>query len=71
MTLRKIKIDNCVKFIPQSEQIQSVCSREREGESKPKTIKNISLPRKRNKKFPQNNKNFIKNYTGEGFGIVK
>ena len=55
MTLRKITIDNSVRFVPKSE--------------KPKTIKAGSLPRKQNKNFSQNNKKFIKGYiTGEGFG---
>ena len=63
MTLRKITIDNSVKYIPQSEQTQ-------ERDSKPNTIKNNSLPRKQNKKLSQNNKKLIKNITA-GFKIIK
>ena len=47
MTLRKITIDNSVRYIPKSEQ-------PKEREIKPKTIKAGSLPRK------QNEKNFTK-----------
>ena len=41
MTLRKITIDNSVRYIPKSEQMR---------ENKTKTIKTDSLPRKQNKK---------------------
>ena len=44
MTFRRVTIDNSVKYIPQSEK-----------DSKPKTIKNNSNPRKnisQNKKIP-------------------
>ena len=44
MTLRKITIDNSVKYIPQIEQTQ-------ERDIKPDTIKNKSLPLKQNKNF--------------------
>ena len=50
MTLRKITIDNSVRYIPKSEQMR---------ENKTKTIKADSLPRKQNKKILQNN-SFLK-----------
>ena len=50
ITLRKITIDNSVNHIRQSEQTE-------EGDSKPKTLKNISLSRKQYKNLSQNNKN--------------
>ena len=50
MTLRRITIDNSVRYVPKSEQ-----------EIKPKTVKAGSLPRKQNKNISQNNKKFIKN----------
>ena len=52
MTLRKITIENSVKFFPKSEQIQSIS---RERDSKQNTIKN-SLPCKQNKKSCKQNK---------------
>ena len=42
MGLRKITIDNSVRYIRQSEQTR---------ESKPNTVKNKSLPRKQSKKI--------------------
>ena len=47
MVLRKITIDNSVRYIPKSEQTR---------ENKTKTIKAASLPRKKNKNFSQNSK---------------
>ena len=44
MTLRKITIDNSIRYIPKSEQTK-------EREIKPKTIKAGSVPRKQNKSF--------------------
>ena len=63
MTLRKITIDNSVRYIPKSEQIK-------EKEIKPK-IKAGSLPRKQNKKPSQNNKKFLKNISASGFKYLK
>ena len=63
MVLRKITIDNSVRYIPKSEQT--------EKNLKPKTIKSGSLPRKENKNISQNNKKLIKNLVASGFGILK
>ena len=62
MTLRKITIDNSVRYIPKSEQMR---------ENKTKTIKTDSLPRKQNKKISQNNKKFLKNVSPSGFKLLK
>ena len=64
MTLRKITIDNSVRFVPKSEQTK-------EKFSKPKTTKVGSIPRKQNKKISQNNKNFLKNVSASGFKLLK
>ena len=61
MTLRKITIDNSVRYIPKSEQ-------PKEREIKPKAIKAGSLPRKQNKNISQNSKKFLKNVAASGFG---
>ena len=61
MTLRKITIDNSVRYVPKSEQTK-------EKEIKPKKIKAGSLPRKQNKNISQNNKKFLKKVTASGFG---
>ena len=62
--MRKITIDNSVENIPKSEQT-------RDKDSKPKRIKNISLPRKQGKSISQNNEKFFKNKAAGGFGIPK
>ena len=62
MTLRKITIDNSVRYIPKSEQTR---------ENKTKTIKAGSLPRKQNKKISQNNKKFLNNVSASGFKLPK
>ena len=49
MTLRKITIDNSVRYIPKSEQTK-------EKESKPKTVKTDSCLRTQNRIISQNNK---------------
>ena len=64
MTLRKITIDNSVRYIPTTEKTK-------EKEIKSKTIKAGSLPRKQNKNILQNNKKFLKKVTANGFGILK
>ena len=63
MALRKITIDNSVRYIPKSEQTK-------EREIKPQTIKADSLPRKQNKKCSKNNKKFPKNIAASGFGVL-
>ena len=60
MVLRKITVDNSVRYIPKSEQTK-------ERDSKPKTTKAGSLTRKQNKKLSQNNKKWV----ASGFGILK
>ena len=60
MTLRKITIDNSVRYIP-------ITEKTKEKEIKSKTIKAGSLPRKQNKKLSQN----IKKWVASGFGILK
>ena len=64
MTLRKITIDNSVRYFPKSEQTK-------ERVSKPKTTKVGSIPRKQNKKISQNNKKFLNNVSASGFKLLK
>ena len=56
MTLRKITVDNSVRYIPVTE--------------KTKRVKAGSLPRKQNKKPSQNNKKFLKNISASGFKYI-
>ena len=65
MTLRKITIDNSVRYIPKSEQ-----TKEEDFEPKTRTIKAGSLPRKQNKNCSRNNKKFLTNVAASGFGYI-
>ena len=60
MALRKIIIDNSVRYILKNEQTK-------EKNNKPKIIKAGSLPRKQNKNISQNSKKFLKNISASGF----
>ena len=63
MTLRKITIDNSVRYVPKNE-------KPKERDSKPKTTKAGSIPRKQNKNIPQNSKKFLKNISASGFKYI-
>ena len=63
MTLRKITINNSIRYVPKSEQTK-------EKNYKPKTTKAGSLPRKQ-KSISQNSKKFLKNVAASGFAILK
>ena len=64
MVLRKITIDNSVRYVPKTEQTK-------EKNTKPNTTKAGSLPRKKNKNFSQNNEKFVNDFAASGFGILK
>ena len=63
MALRKITIDNSVRYIP-------VTEKTKEKDTKPKTTKAGSLPRKQNRKPSQNNKKFLKKISASGFATI-
>ena len=60
MVIRKITIDNCVKYVPITEN----------NTTKNKKIQPISGGGKQNKKFSKNNKKFVKDFTASGFGVL-
>ena len=64
MVLRKINVDNSVRYVRKSEQTK-------ERDSKSKTTKAGSLSRKQNKNISQNNKIFLKNVAASGFAVLK
>ena len=64
MVLRKITLDNSVRYIPKTAKTQ-------EKKIKPKTIKTASLPGKQKKNISQNSKKFLKNVAASGFAIFK
>ena len=63
MVLRKITIDNSVRFIRQTEQ-------SRERDIKPKSIKAGSLLRKQNKNISETIKKFKENVAAGGFATL-
>ena len=63
MTLRKITIDNSVRYIPKSSQSKEI-------NVKTRTIKAGSLPRKQNKNCSTNNKKILTNLAASGFGVL-
>ena len=60
MTLRKITIDNSVRYIPKNGQ-------SKESDVKTRTIKAGSLP---GKNCSRNNKKFLTNVAASGFGYI-
>ena len=63
MVLKKISIDNSVRYIPKSEQ-------PKERDIKSNTRKNISNPRKQNENLSRSKK-FLKNISAQGFKYPK
>ena len=57
MVLRKITVDNSVKYVPITEKDN-------------KKIQPISRGGKQNKKFPKNIKKFVKDFTASGFRVL-
>ena len=64
MVLRKITIDNSVKYVPIIEKYI------KQNTTKNKKIQLISGGGKQNKKFSKNNKKFVKDFTASGFGVL-
>ena len=68
MTLRKITIDNSVRYIPKTEQTKN---KKQSEKVQPISREGKSNTRKQDKKFSKNNKKFVKDFTAGGFGILK
>ena len=66
MVLRKITIDNSVKYV----QISEKDIEQNTTKNKNQSVK-FSEGGKLNKKFSKNNKKFVKEFTAGGFGILK
>ena len=64
MVLRKITIDNSVKYVPITEKDI------KQNTTEIKKIQHISGGGKQNKKFSKNNKSFVKDFTAGGFGVL-
>ena len=64
MVLRKITIDNSVKYVTITEKDI------KQNTTKNKKIQPISGGGKQNKKFSKNYKKFVKDFTASGFGVL-
>ena len=64
MVLRKITIDNSVKYVPITE--KGI----KQNTTKNKKNQPISTGDKQNKKFSKNNKKIVKDFTASGFGVL-
>ena len=66
--MRKITVDNSVRYIPKSEQTKEI----KQNTTKiKKQIQPISGEGKPNKKISRNSKKFLKNIAADGFAILK
>ena len=61
MVLRKITIDNSVRYIPKSEQTKEIKQNTTKNKKQSERIQPISGRGKPNKNISQNNKKFLKN----------
>ena len=64
MVIRKITIDNSVKYVPIAEK------EIKQNISKNKKNRPVSGEGKQNKKFSKKNKKFVKDFTTSGFGVL-
>ena len=76
MVLRKITVDNSVRYIPKSEQTKEIKQNRIKNKSQSEKIQPVSgggksNMRKQDKKFSKNNKKFVKDFTAGGFAILK
>ena len=74
MVLRKITVDNSVRYIPKSEQTKEIKQNKIKNKSEkiqPVSGGGKSNMRKQDKKFSKNNKKFVKDFTAGGFAILK
>ena len=70
MVLRKITIDNSVRYIPKSEQTKETKQNTTKNKKQSERIQPISGRGKPNKNISQNNKKFLKKVTASGFGVL-
>ena len=76
MVLRKITVDNSVRYIPRSEQTRESKPIKMKNKKQSEQIQPISgggksNTRKQNKNISQNNKKFLKKVTAGGFKYLK
>ena len=66
MVLRRITIDNSVKYVPTSE--KDIKQNTTKNKNQSEKFKPVSEGGKLNKKFSKNIKKFVKDFTAGGFG---
>ena len=76
MVLRKIAVDNSVRYIPKSEQTKEIKQNTTKNKKQSERIQPISgggksNMRKQDKKISQNNKKFLNNVSASGFKLLK
>ena len=71
MVLRKITIDNSVRYIPKSEQTKEIKQNTTKNKKQSERIQPISGRGKPNKNISQNIKKFLKKVTAGGFAVLK
>ena len=75
MVLRKITVDNSVRYIPKSEQTRESKAIKMKNKKQSEQIQPISRggksnTRKQSKKISQSSKKFLKNVAASGFGVL-
>ena len=68
MVLRKITIDNSVKYVPITE--KDIKQKTTKNKNQSEKIKPVSEGGKLNKKFSKKNKKIVKDFTAGGFGML-
>ena len=76
MVLRKITVDNSVRYIPKSEQTKEIKQNKIKNKNQSEKIQPVSgggksNMRKQDNNFSKNNKKFVKDFTAGGFAILK
>ena len=71
MVLRRITIDNSVRYIPKKEQTKEIKQNLTKIKKHSENIQPVSGGGKPNKKLSENNEKFVKDFTAGGFAILK
>ena len=69
MVLRKITIDNSVRYIPKNEQTKEIKQNPTKNKIQPVSGGKLNT-KKQNKNISQNNKKFLKIVAASGFGYI-
>ena len=69
MALRKITIDNSVRYIPKNEKTKEIKQNPTKNKSQP-VSGGILNTKKQIRNISQNSKKFLKNIAGSGFGVL-